>query len=196
MAHRLKSKTGCLNCKARRKKRDETRPICQACYRLALPCNFEDNSEASTSNKPLRRDASSAVMKTASSSFTARKNSQRAVPVPEPYRLLPIENITSICPESVDIGDFHQIDVADKERPLALARVHRMVDLNIKHMWPFIPEGGLLTNVRASWLVPILRHGIFINGVIAISAGTESNGGTVPYWQNMRRKYEAILLAN
>lgn len=39
---RLRTKTGCLTCRRRRKKCDERKPCCQTCERLGLDCQWED----------------------------------------------------------------------------------------------------------------------------------------------------------
>jgi hypothetical protein len=40
---RLRTKTGCLQCRKRRKKCDETRPCCLACIRLGFKCSWGPN---------------------------------------------------------------------------------------------------------------------------------------------------------
>lgn len=42
---RLRTKTGCITCRDRRKKCDERRPICAACERLKIYCLYRDDSE-------------------------------------------------------------------------------------------------------------------------------------------------------
>ena len=42
---RLRTKTGCITCRDRRKKCDERKPICLACRRLKITCVYRDASE-------------------------------------------------------------------------------------------------------------------------------------------------------
>ncbi|KAI1798832.1 hypothetical protein F4811DRAFT_153910 [Daldinia bambusicola] len=43
-----RSKTGCSSCRRRKVRCDETKPICNACTRLSLPCSYEPNRANST----------------------------------------------------------------------------------------------------------------------------------------------------
>lgn len=45
---RLRSKSGCVTCRSRRKKCDETRPTCQACVRNRLSCSWNGPVHASS----------------------------------------------------------------------------------------------------------------------------------------------------
>lgn len=48
---KIRSKTGCLTCKQRRKKCDETRPVCQRCTKLGMHClgySYLDNPNRNT----------------------------------------------------------------------------------------------------------------------------------------------------
>lgn len=45
---RLRSSNGCAQCRSRRKKCDETKPVCQACHRLRLACSWK------SSDNPIR----------------------------------------------------------------------------------------------------------------------------------------------
>jgi len=55
---RLRTKTGCLKCRERRKKCDERRPTCSACARLQVACIFGDatsgeNRQSSETSSPV-----------------------------------------------------------------------------------------------------------------------------------------------
>lgn len=50
---------GCIQCRARRKKCDETKPVCQACTRLLLPCSWKGSD--STVRTSLTADAAPIV---------------------------------------------------------------------------------------------------------------------------------------
>lgn len=51
----LRTKTGCLQCRKRRKKCDETRPCCLACVRLGLGCSWSPNPLISDLARPTSR---------------------------------------------------------------------------------------------------------------------------------------------
>lgn len=44
---KLKSRTGCVPCRQRKKKCDERRPVCSTCSRLCLPCSYHSPTSAS-----------------------------------------------------------------------------------------------------------------------------------------------------
>lgn len=50
---RLRTKTGCLSCRKRRKKCDDLRPRCTPCQRLKLTCEWESSeANSATQNRP------------------------------------------------------------------------------------------------------------------------------------------------
>lgn len=50
---RLRSLDGCVTCKKRRKKCDETKPICGGCKRLRLRCSWKDNKDVPPNGAPV-----------------------------------------------------------------------------------------------------------------------------------------------
>lgn len=52
---RPRSKTGCSSCRRRKKKCDETHPICNACQRNNLVCTWPEESPTNTSTPRTRR---------------------------------------------------------------------------------------------------------------------------------------------
>ncbi|EXJ73733.1 uncharacterized protein A1O5_03495 [Cladophialophora psammophila CBS 110553] len=48
---RLRTKTGCYTCRARRKKCDEARPICGACRRLEIQCTYGEFTSPTTASR-------------------------------------------------------------------------------------------------------------------------------------------------
>lgn len=54
---RLRTKTGCLKCRERRKKCDERRPICSACERLHIECVYRKSSSSSGASPQLNQSS-------------------------------------------------------------------------------------------------------------------------------------------
>lgn len=63
--HRLRSNNGCIQCRNRRKKCDETKPVCQACTRLRLPCYWK------APNNPVRTPLDSDMAPETSAAHTS-----------------------------------------------------------------------------------------------------------------------------
>ena len=53
---KLKTKTGCVACRKRRKKCDEIKPECQACRRLKLSCSYAIGSAPQSSESQISSD--------------------------------------------------------------------------------------------------------------------------------------------
>lgn len=48
MPRKLRTKSGCLACRRRRKKCDEGKPVCEACARLRIACTWQSDEERVT----------------------------------------------------------------------------------------------------------------------------------------------------
>ncbi|KAF3342176.1 Pestheic acid cluster transcriptional regulator 3 like protein [Verticillium longisporum] len=57
MTSRARSSQGCWTCRLRRKKCDETRPICQGCSSLEITCHFEDAKPGWMDGGPRQKEA-------------------------------------------------------------------------------------------------------------------------------------------
>lgn len=75
---RLRTKTGCITCRDRRKKCDERRPVCQACQRLNIYCCYRDGSEGIKSPTP------SPTLAVVAESHAEEHDSVEIIPIPSP----------------------------------------------------------------------------------------------------------------
>lgn len=69
-----KSRLGCLTCKARKKKCDETRPVCRDCLRFNKECVWVDQSMSGSEIRRLRKE----VQEKAKESKLRRRRSKKA----------------------------------------------------------------------------------------------------------------------
>lgn len=68
---RLKTRTGCLSCRRRRKKCDDRRPRCTQCLRLRLHCEWEEIGDSALSPEVAVQPSSNATTLTTTATATA-----------------------------------------------------------------------------------------------------------------------------
>ena len=93
---KLKTKTGCVACRKRRKKCDEIKPECQACRRLKLSCSYAIGSAPQSSESQISSDHGSATTVLEILSDT-RTNYQGVPYSPNPYNTVEEILIEGVC---------------------------------------------------------------------------------------------------
>ncbi|KAF4334790.1 C6 finger domain protein [Fusarium beomiforme] len=68
-----KSRTGCQQCRSRRVKCDESKPICSNCSRLSLPCVYDRTSSSPRSTKPSASSPANTVVEIPESESRRRR---------------------------------------------------------------------------------------------------------------------------
>ncbi|KAL3450816.1 hypothetical protein BJX65DRAFT_252337 [Aspergillus insuetus] len=159
---RLRTRSGCAECRRRRKKCDEKRPQCGGCTRNGLGCNwrsesqFPDRRRQVKSSEPLDKDRDEkapcntglVLTKTISSNFLPGVCLSPPIPIPEPFHTdehlqLYRYFASSIMPRLVRQTSLSRYSVDTHLLRLALSHA---------------PLLGALISIAAMWTVPQSKH--------------------------------------
>lgn len=115
--YRLKSKLGCLTCKARKKKCDETRPVCNDCLRFKKECVWADQTMSRPEIRKLRNQVIEKVKMTKLRTRrpTKKKNKEEKPPLSEDVyaQNLPATQHAAKEPELVNLSE----PLKEEEKP-------------------------------------------------------------------------------
>ncbi|EMG45583.1 hypothetical protein G210_4235 [Candida maltosa Xu316] len=120
---RKRSKSGCLTCRRRKKKCDESKPVCKDCSRLHRECvwpsdkdqNHEISSSIAIDTKETRKNKSNKISKPNSTLLTRSRTSKKSNKENTVANVIAIEN-TTLEPEfiedttKVELEEFHEPD--------------------------------------------------------------------------------------
>ncbi|KAF8243446.1 hypothetical protein K440DRAFT_589586 [Wilcoxina mikolae CBS 423.85] len=156
-----KSRAGCLKCKKRRIKCDETHPNCGNCVKHAIVCDFslppEERAELELQQQQQQQQQSSSSRAAASNSPAPQPPQPQLQPHPHPQHQL------ARCPS------FHGVPTTPPDNI-------NIVDLSLMHHWATSTADTISNrpNVQVLWRVDIptlaVHHPFLMHTVLAISA--------------------------
>ncbi|KEF62804.1 uncharacterized protein A1O9_00777, partial [Exophiala aquamarina CBS 119918] len=188
---RLRTKTGCSTCRTRRKKCDEAKPICFACQRLNIPCNWRDAAlgdsrapASPTSSSVVPSDAASDMESVVDISMPASLEAS-IWSLPQALRTQQDFNIFEYCARRyMNILVFPEAGTGFRDMSFLF---------NISYQYPFVMHAALApAALHASFAALIPREDAMVYTQSALQ-GLRQATGTLAYSSDAR---DAFLTAS